>query len=274
MAAGRSRLDSRLIGLLPLPFLTACIAIPVPNPDYPSSDVDVRSDIRRMKAEPKKLDRPVLVLGGYRAPDWSAWGLGEQLRRLTGAEKGGFATLGYPFRSDFDAISDSAVQLVEERWPSSDPVWTSEVDVVGISMGGLVGRTAAAPPSPDRPTRKRLRIHRLFTMGTPHRGAKLAEYIAPDPAARSMKPGSPFLARLDEQLSGADYEMICYARLNDTWVGASRSAPPGMEPIWTGGTLFLSHITITQDDRIVADISRRLRGESPLALKGSKPPRD
>src|SRR5690606_31698393 len=105
-------------------------------------------------------------------------------------------------------------------------------------------------------------------------GAKLAKLIAIDGAARSMKPGSPLLGRLNAEHERADYELICYARLNDTWVGATNSAPPGVNPIWVPGTLIASHQTITTDQRILADLGRRLRGEEPLARPGECPPRD
>ena len=66
---------------------------------------------------------------------------------------------------------------------------------------------------------RRLKIVRLFTLGTPHGGAKLAEVARPDAAARDMRAGSAFLTALDRSLAGASYELVCYTRLRDTWVG-------------------------------------------------------
>ena len=80
--------------------------------------------------------------------------------------------------------------------------------------------------------------------------------------------------RLDDALPGAGYELVCYAHTNDAIVGARNTAPPGVEPIWTQGTLVFSHSTARFDRRILADIALRLRGEKPLSLRGSVPPGD
>jgi len=88
-----------------------------------------------------------------------------------------------------------------------------------------------------------------------------------------MRPGSPFLVRLDERLPDADYEMICYARLRDWWVGARNAAPPGEHPIWVRASPFtMSHLLITRDGRILDDVCRRLIGEEPSLGAPSEPP--
>ncbi|TVQ30881.1 MAG: hypothetical protein EA376_11495 [Phycisphaeraceae bacterium] len=164
---------------------------------------------------------------------------------------------------------------MEARWPSSDPEWTTEVDVVAVSMGGLVARLGATEAFAEgEEGRKRLRIRRLFTMATPHRGAALADLLALDSAASDMKRDSLLLRALDEALPSSEYEIIPYARTRDWTVGASRAAPPDCEPIWVDGPAFLSHATIAMDGRILIDIARRLRGEWPLAFRGSAPPMD
>lgn len=190
--------------------------------------------------------------------------------------------MAYPWSTNFTKIAARLVGLVEARWPSHEQGWTREVDVVGVSMGGLVARAGAAgvgagggPSAGGR----RLRIGRLFTLGTPHCGARLAELARPDAAARDMRAGSAFLSRLDEARGaserGALYEMVCYTRLRDSWVGAGRTAPPGLDVHWVSGWRVLSHVTVSMDPRIVVDIARRLRGEDPLARPdGRPPPRD
>src|SRR5262249_49610350 len=135
---------------------------------------------------------------------------------------------------------------------------------------GLIARAAAAAGNGHRA----VRIARLFTLATPHRGAKITRWLRPDPLTAAMRPGSAFLSRLDEALTNAEYELVCYTRLGDSWVGATRSAPHGRDPFWTPGPPLLSHQTITLDRLIRTDIARRLRGEEPLALRASTPPRD
>lgn len=148
-------------------------------------------------------------------------------------------------------------------------------------MGGLVARLAALAPEAREPfgiptELPRLNIARLFTLATPHRGASLAGIVALDAAARDMKPGSPFLRDLDAaEPDPRLYEMVCYARLRDAWVGATNTAPPGTNPIWVPTPARnLAHLTVSRDRRILLDIARRLRGEPPLALEPSPPPRN
>lgn len=230
----------------------------------------VTQERQRLKDSPVTLSRPIVILSGYRTIGTNAWGLYRGLAPLLGAKRDDFLILAYPLRSNIDSIAGYVVERVNERWPSDNPEKTVEVDVIGISMGGLVARTAALPRDPASGDR-RLAIKRLYTLGTPHRGARMAEVIAPDPAARAMKSGSDLLARLDEALDDREYELVCYARLNDMLVGAQNSSPEGMDPIWTNGFFLTSHYLITRDRLIVTDLALRIRGEEPIGKPGTPP---
>lgn len=225
---------------------------------------------RHMEAAPVALARPVLVLSGWRSPYWQGRGLARRLEALTCRDASRFRSVSYMLSWSIEGAAQRAVEAVQAAWPSAAHDDTTEVDVVAVSMGGLVARAGAAGLGGSR----RLRIHRLFTLATPHRGAALAERIRPDLAAREMRPGSEWLARLDAALPDAAAEIIPYARTGDAWVGATRTAPPGRDPIWTRGPFCLSHFTIALDEAITLDIARRLRGESPLATGASPPPCD
>lgn len=246
-----------------------------PNPSYPASDADIRRERARMAAAPRPLERPVVVLGGWRSPAWQAGGMARRIVGVTSGDPADVLAISYVRTGRIDEAARLVCETVAARWPSPDPERTTEVDVIGVSMGGLVARAAAAGMTGDAPPAPpRLRIRRLFTLGTPHRGARLAALVAPDAAARDMRPGSSYLAALDEAATTAEYELIPYARTRDGWVGATRTAPPGEHPIWTPGPIWLSHMTITWDERILVDMARRLRSEPPLALRGSPPPTD
>ncbi len=256
------------------------------NPDFQPPPDGLRADFARMASSPITAPRPLITLSGWRAVTLPSQLLASRLRRLIGHVD----TLSTSFTliNTFDAAAAHLVHRINQRFPSSDPSQTVEVDIVATSMSGLVSRLAAIPSLPEtNPPRPRLRIRRLFTLATPHRGAVIASRIAPDPTVRDMKPGSPLLAKLDAALpmeaanngEGADhkapanYELICYARLRDAWVDARNTAPPGRNPYWTPGPLLWSHHTITTDRLIIADIARRIRAEEPLARKTSTPPR-
>lgn len=242
------------------------------NPDFPMADDAIREERRRMREEPARLERPVIVLSGYRSPGLVVARLANRLRELTGAEHDQIVTLSYMTCGTIEEPARRAVRLVESRFPSDDPEWTTEVDVVAISMGGLVARLASADPAlRDEAGGKRLKIKTLYTLASPHGGAKLANRIHFDRATRCMIPGSMFLSVLDASLESCEYEVVPYAVLNDTWVGARNASPPGQDAIWTPGRYVLSHHLVSLDARIQTDIARRLRGEEPLAKPGPVP---
>ena len=114
-----------------------------------------------------------------------------KLKHATSGKDADFLYLYYPLDTDFDEIADYVVREVEKKWPSGDEAQTVPVDVVGVSMGGLVARWAALAPgradTGDGRTAgggctKRLNIVRLFTFSSPHRGAVMAETVHIDPA--------------------------------------------------------------------------------------------
>jgi hypothetical protein len=67
---------------------------------------------------------------------------------------------------------------------------------------------------------------------------------------------------------------VCYAHTHDVIVGATNTAPPGMDPIWTDGTLAWSHFAVVHNPIFIADTARRLRGDTPLLHTSGPPPRD
>lgn len=256
--------------------LEGCIARRgVPTESFTVSAADAREDMSRMRGEPVELERPVVVLAGYRAFPTLVSQVVWRLYPITSGDQDDYLPIAYTFQTDIEAIAAMVTERVEATWPSDDPSRTVEVDVIGVSMGGLVARTAALPvgglPSGHETRSKQLRIGTLYSMGSPHGGAKLAERIAPDKAARDMIPGSPFLTALDAAFEDRDYGVVPYAVLNDTWVGATNAAPPEHLPVWTPGTHAFSHFMITRDMRIMADVARRLRGEAPLGLPAAVP---
>jgi len=238
------------------------------NPDFQPPAGGLKAEHARMVASPATAPRPIVVLAGWRAARLPSAMLARKLHRLVGSAQ--TLAIAFPLHFRFESAAAYAVRLISERFPSPDASTTVKVDVVGISMGGLIARLAAMP----RAGEPHLRIARLFTLGTPHRGAKVAHIIRPDPTVRDMRPGSAFLQQLDEALPRAEYELTCYARLGDSWVGARNTAPPGHDPIWTRGPRLMSHVTISSDALIITDIARRIRNEPPLAVRASPPPRD
>lgn len=237
-------------------------ATPPVNPSFDVSRADAKQDLKRILADPQPLDRPVLVFAGWADPFFVNTHWSKQIRKATG--EGEVLGFSFIFKQDFDRCRNYVIEAVDEAWPSDDPTWTTEVDVIGFSMGGLVARYAAAPPITEDGTARRLRIRNLYTISSPHRGASMAWVPTFDRRVKDMRPGSEFLAHLDAALASSDYKLVPYTRLDDPIVGEQNTAPTGATPWWVH-TPFLhrAHQEAYVDPRICADLLRRLRGETP-----------
>lgn len=232
----------------------------------------------RYHAQVSGLVNPILALSGWRTPHVSAELLRRRLRARLGVADDRTLAVSFLWLHSIDDAAERLRRATADRFgvaPGGQA--TVAVDVVGLSMGGLVARRAAmvdaALPGP------RLAIARLFTLGTPHRGAKLADLIRVDENSRQMRAGSAWLARLDQALATADYELVCYARTNDWMVGATRTAPVGHTALWRRGVPIVAHHTLGMDGVVLDDIARRLlTGDDALnasaGLTRSNPPRD
>jgi len=241
----------------------------IQNPNFHIDPGALHADLVRMRHGRKPLARPVVILGGWHAPGVATWGIASFLRPHTSGIKGDFLSITYPMAASIAAAAKAVLNTIRARGLEN-----TEVDIIGISMGGLVARAMLGGLYGAAP----FRAARVFTVATPHRGASLARIVRPDASAREMQPGSEFLSRLDGLGVTLGYEMHCYAILRDWWVGASNCAPPGREPFWVDPTAvhtrLLSHFAINHDPRVLADIARRLRAEEPIAGAPSRPPRD
>ncbi|MBX3359803.1 MAG: hypothetical protein KF745_15415 [Phycisphaeraceae bacterium] len=249
--------------------LGACQADTPRNPSFPLTVSDANRSLREMAEQPKSPPRPVVVIGGIYDPGWVA----ANCRKRLEAE----LTPGTPIVSTgqlgswtIDGYRDRIIDLVETSFPSDTPGQTIEVDVVAFSLGGLAARYSAIPRDDGG---KRLRIARLFTIASPHRGADLVSRIPRvDPIADDVKEGSEFHRLLDEALPNAEYELFAYVRLGDEVVGEANAAPAGAGVWWVPNQpMQMSHMDAYKDPRILADIARRLRGEEPFALSPPAP---
>ncbi len=216
----------------------------------------------RCATDRRELQRPLVLIGGFADPAVAAnneqWFFSGVSRHAV------LIPVSIGFCNSFAECREKVIAAVDAACPSNDRVWTSEVDVVGVSLGGLVARYAAAP-SPDPAHPRRLRIFRLFSISSPQSGAKLAKTAGFTEFHREIQPGSKFLSALAASDATANYRIYPYTLLNDDIVGETNAAPPGMTPYWLASdSVFLSHSNAMADDRILADIARRLRGERPF----------
>lgn len=239
------------------------------NPSFRVTIEEAEAALHQMTADRRPFERPVLVIAGYLDPGVGASLLASSLRRLT-TSPGQVIEVSLLTATTFDACRTRVIAKVEESVPSGQPDRTAPVDVVGISMGGLVARFAAMNPETGG---ARLDIRRLFTVSTPHRGASMAQWPSLDPRHLDMRAGSDFLRRLDLAIdAGAAYPIVPYVRLGDAMVGAENAALHGQTPWWLANrTLQPAHLGAHTDPRILADIARRLRGETPFTTEPRTP---
>jgi hypothetical protein len=169
------------------------------------------------------------------------------------------------FERDFEACRRKVIEAVDRAFPSDDRLFTTEVDVIGASLGGLVGRYCAAP-SRDGERPRRLKVRRMFTIASPHQGAILAKVGQLYPLHEELRPGSAFIQYVASHDKEAGYELYAYARLCDRVVGEELSAPAGVTPLWLAPPVFeTGHSGAWLDPRILADIVLRLRGEKAFS---------
>lgn len=254
------------------------------NPSFPLAVDDAKAALEEMEDRPVRLERPVVVLGGWGDPlGIPPARLAKRLREVTGDDR--VLAVGMGWISSFDACRDRVLRHVEERWPSEDPEWTTEVDVIGFSMGGLVAQDAARPADPPPPppeasrngdeqveARKRLNIRRLFCLSVPIQGADWAELPTIDPLSKGMRRDSDFQKALAAARDSAKFEDYYYVRLDDEIVGEWNAAPPGETAWWVPNrALQQAHGHAYKDPRILADFARRLRGEPPYTTEPPAP---
>jgi pimeloyl-ACP methyl ester carboxylesterase len=251
--------------------LTGCAgtrAASFQNPSFRLSEQRAVQELAAMEAHSRPLERPVIVLGGYGdMGNWAARAASTLRKTTTTPER--VSSIAFFFTPDFETARRRVHGHVESMHAAIGQRHDElEVDLVGVSMGGLIARYAAATVD-GHPG---LTVRRMYTIGTPHRGTPAAEFWSPDAKVRAMRPGSDLLRLLDADLEEASYELVCYVRLRDGIVGEVNASPEGVTPWWlpTPGMEF-AHMNAQSDPRILADIARRLRGERPYTREPATP---
>jgi len=253
-----------IVGLL----LSGCATSP-DNPSFPVSTSEAHDDIARMQKDPIPFQRPLVVIGGFLDPDVSPPIFADYFQSISCGAK--IIPVSLLLCGNMEDCRQTVIEAVDKACPDSDPIWTTEVDVVGASLGGLAGRYAAAP-SQDSNHLRRLKIAHLFTISSPHSGAKIAGVIPLTGFGPELSPGSDFLKYVAQFDGTASYEIYPYVHLDDEIVGDRNAAPPGQNPYWLPSNAPLPpHMGAVLDERILADISRRLRGETPYTIPPPEP---
>jgi pimeloyl-ACP methyl ester carboxylesterase len=217
-------------------------------------------------AAAEQAQPPLVVVGGFADPFLAGRSLRDNLRER-GIERD-IVVVHPGFALSFDNAAEAVIDAVEDAVPSRQPEATVEVDVIGVSMGGLLVRHAAALEKG-----KRLQIRHLYTIASPHSGAARADRIGFFGTAAAMRSDSRFLADLalrERAGRGGNYGITQYAREHDWIIGVPGLKLPDhladrgdviwlRHPWWKGN----GHWTIYRDDRILDDLVRRLKSPTP-----------
>jgi pimeloyl-ACP methyl ester carboxylesterase len=221
-----------------------------------------------MSTQRRPLPRPLVIVSGYLDFFASRANLARRNLRTVIDDDRVLVVDAHP--STYPEMRQALIDAVDKAFPTDDPDYTTEVDVIGQSIGGLVASYAAAPSQdPARP--RRLRVARLFAVSTPFRGSSMARRWGFTAFHRSMTPGSPFIGYVDACAARAAYEVVPYVLLGDSVIGVANAAPRGATPFWLSTQALFPHPESQDDKRIYIDIARRLRGETPFSTPPPAP---
>ncbi len=239
--------------------VAGCQAPQIENPSFQITKDEAANALAAIKEDPQPLERPLVILSGWRDPGVGAWWLGRQYNSMFDDDR--VLTVGYSLANTMDAARAEVIAEVDEAFPTTDPERTVAVDVIGVSLGGLVGRYAAMAPRND-PDGRQLNVVRLFTLASPHQGAVAADLPLPDRLMEELHSDADFIAWINATDTERDYELFPYVRLGDNVVGTENAAPAGVDPWWLSNQPAQQpHIAATLDKRFMADIARHLRNE-------------
>ncbi|MFF4366561.1 esterase/lipase family protein [Streptomyces sp. NPDC001594] len=194
---------------------------------------------------------PVLLLHGF-TDNRSVFVL---LRRALGA--GGrrrVETYNYsPLTLDLRVTARHLARRVEELCERSGQ---ERVDLVGHSLGGLVGRYYVQRLGGDA------RVRTLVTLGTPHGGTRVAPFMDAHPLVRQMRPDSPVMEELRAPAPGCRTRCVAFWSAFDALMtppGAARIEHPDLDATNVEVT-GIGHLALPVHPAVVTAVRRALDG--------------
>ncbi|MFD3550272.1 esterase/lipase family protein [Streptomyces sp. NPDC058655] len=223
---------------------------------YPSG---VRQE--KVAAAPPATRPPVLLLHGF-TDNRSVFVL---LRRALGAD-GLRHVEAYnysPFTRDLRVTARHLARRVEEL---RERTGQERVDLVGHSLGGLIGRYYVQRLGGDTLVRT------LVTLGTPHCGTRAAPFMNAHPLVRQMRPGSEVLAELAEPAPGCATRCVAFWSRFDRVMSpaeAARIEHPDLlaENVQVTG---IGHLALPAHPAVIAAVRRTLDGPVPAAVASTE----
>ncbi|MEU3777282.1 alpha/beta fold hydrolase [Streptomyces sp. NPDC032472] len=169
-----------------------------------------------------------------------------------------------PFTRDLRSAARHLARRVEEL---CERTGREQVDLVGHSLGGLVGRYYVQRLGGDA------RIRTLVTLGTPHSGTRVAPFMDAHPLVRQVRPDSEVMAELRSPAPGCRTRCVAFWSEFDELMdptGTARLEHPDLqaENILVTG---IGHLALAAHPAVTAAVRRALDGPGPSAVE---PPSD
>ncbi len=209
---------------------------------------EARRLLRAWAGDPRPLPRPVVIVTGWLIPAWWVNSVHRWLERCS--------TNGHVVVMRVPCAVELPLPLMAERL--IERAGGGPVDVVGISLGGVLAREAA------RTNRsRRLDVRRMFTIASPHRGARLVARFVPHHQARAVAPGSRYLDELNADASSQSFPITTFRLRGDHLINrASAHAVGTMHADWEPLTRLLpAHSIVAHDPRVLAMIVGAILGQ-------------
>ncbi|THA84776.1 alpha/beta fold hydrolase [Streptomyces sp. A0592] len=138
------------------------------------------------------------------------------------------------------------------------------VDLVGHSLGGLIGRYYVQRLGGDT------RVRTLVTLGTPHSGTRVAPFMDAHPLVRQMRPDSEVLAELAAPSPGCATRCVAFWSEFDTLmapVGSARIEHPDLR-VENVQVMGIGHLALPAHPAVITAVGRALDGSAPTVVTG------
>ncbi|MEU6170836.1 alpha/beta fold hydrolase [Streptantibioticus parmotrematis] len=223
--------------------LTGPVPTPVPVADLPPGNGPVGADGQL----------PVLLLHGFVDNRSVFTPLRRNLRRHGWRQ---VSALNYsPLTSDVRHAAALLGRHVEELCARTG---SARIDLVGHSLGGLIGRYYAQRLGGD------VRVRTLVTLATPHAGTRAVPFADPHPVVRQMRPRSALMAELALPAPGCRTRFVAFWSDADPIMTPTESARldhPDLI-IENVGVHGVGHLAMAVNAQVVAGVRQALRSVS------------
>lgn len=165
-----------------------------------------------------------------------------------------------PFTRDLRVTARHLARRVEEL---CERTGRDRVDLVGHSLGGLVGRYYVQRLGGEA------RVRTLITLGTPHSGTRIAPFMNAHPLVRQLRPDSEVMTELQAPAPGCRTRCVAFWSEFDELMDPTETARiehPDLlvENVQVTG---IGHLALAAHPAVTAAVRRALDGRGPTPVE-------